>query len=80
METLNWVINLFPSYSDAFLARGQIHINNHNYEEAIKDFKFALTIMPNKLIGYLGLGDVYKLNGNLKKALKQYNKAIADPQ
>ena len=36
--------------------------------------------MPNKLIGYLGLGDVYKLNGNLKKALKQYNKAIADPQ
>ncbi|MDG5815912.1 tetratricopeptide repeat protein [Chitinispirillales bacterium ANBcel5] len=51
------------------------------FDDAIEEYKKALSINPELIDAYLGLGTIYEWQGKYKEAIKKYEEALSvDPQ
>ncbi|MFT5545699.1 MAG: putative alpha/beta superfamily hydrolase [Rheinheimera aquimaris] len=56
---------------------GYSFVNNRNLDEAIKLFKYGITLYPEKPDAYNGLAYGYEQSGKYEESLEQVNKALA---
>jgi protein O-mannosyl-transferase len=92
IQYLTRALQIHPTYKDALLNRGIGYYNLKNFDEAIKDFKYADFVAPNDPKGKSNLGITYRdagkyygeTKGDLVKALdylqKSYQINATDPQ
>jgi tetratricopeptide (TPR) repeat protein len=82
------VLELNPSYSAAYLGRGNAHYEKAHQdafdklqlERAITDFKKAIELNPESALAYCHLGWAYQSVGNEPEAIASFRKALAfDP-
>jgi tetratricopeptide (TPR) repeat protein len=64
--------NTFQEYRN----EGMRFFNAGNYNEALKNFEFALKLRPNSIEVHKLIGDTYEKMGKYSKALEYYDKAI----
>lgn len=50
LTELNLAIQMNPSYSMAYINRGQVNEKLENYEEAVRDYQQAHNLSPGNLI------------------------------
>jgi protein O-mannosyl-transferase len=55
---------------------GEAHDKLGNYDQAIKEFKYALKINPNYFFGLNNLGNVYGKQGKYGEAINYFQKAL----
>lgn len=60
IRSLSKAIQKYPSYLEAYIARGQIYIFQKKWDKALNDFKTVLKYSPKNGMGYLGQGDSFK--------------------
>lgn len=60
IRTLSKAIHKYPSYLEAFIARGQIYIFQKKWDKALNDFKVVLKSQPSNGMGFLGQADSLK--------------------
>ena len=70
------VIELNPSYSEAYNNRGVVYANKGEYNLAIKDFNTALQLNPNDFFAYNNRGNVYNDMDKVNEAIADFNTAI----
>lgn len=81
IRTLSKAISKYPTYLEAYIARGQIYIFQKKWDKALNDFKTVLRHSPKNGMGYLGQADSLKGLGKIEKAIESYSKVIElDPQ
>jgi protein O-mannosyl-transferase len=92
IQYLTKALQIHPTYKDALLNRGIGYYNLKNFDEAIKDFKYADFVAPNDPKGKSNLGITYRdagkyygeTKGDLVKALDYLQKSVqinaTDPQ
>jgi len=65
-----------PRTAEDFLRRGwRLHGGGQREEEAERDFRKAISLNPNLVEGYYGLGLVLKAQGRLQEAAEAFQKA-----
>ena len=64
------------SPADGHVELGIIYYEAGKYDEAIAEFKKAISVNPNSLRAYNGLGLVYSEQGKYDLAVRFYQKAI----
>ena len=57
---INEGIKLYPDYHGAYAARGLMHFENENYNQAIIDYETALQLNPNNNLARQLLNDTKK--------------------
>ena len=50
LTELNLAVQMNPSYSKAYINRGQVNEKLENYEEAVRDYQQAHNLSPGNLI------------------------------
>ncbi|MXV72970.1 tetratricopeptide repeat protein, partial [Candidatus Poribacteria bacterium] len=70
------VIELNPSYSEAYNNRGVVYANKGEYDLAIKDFNTALELNPNDFFAYNNRGNAYGDMDKVSEAIADFNTAI----
>lgn len=55
---------------------GLFHLNNNNFDEAIKYFQKALSLNPRYYLAYNGLGLSYSMKGKLQESIKHFQKCL----
>ena len=68
IQDLEQCIEKYPSYPDAYLARGQTLLLQEEFTLALADFQKFLSLNHNSFSGYLGVGDCHKANKNFDEA------------
>ena len=70
-----------PHNKKAYLLKGNIYLNEENFDKSIKYFEKALEISPNNLEGLNNLAACYVRKANYEKALELLNKVLdKDPE
>lgn len=73
-------VALDPDLADAYIARGRMlwtHVSRFLHEDAIREYRHALSLNPNSDEALLQLGQVYGHIGLFDKALQVLQRAIA---
>ena len=65
-----------PRNEQQFLLQGLIHRIQGKREDAILDYKHALTLNPRSILAYVSRGTVYAEQDHFAEALADYNKAL----
>jgi len=65
-----------PNDAKAYLDRGNVHLDEGNYDEAIADYSQAIRLDPNYVAAYNDRGIAYKNIGDNDNAIADYNQAI----
>jgi tetratricopeptide (TPR) repeat protein len=60
----------------AFNSRGNVHLNNRNYDRAIDDYNEAIRLDPKYAIGFHNRGLAYLRKGRLDPAVEDFDAAI----
>ena len=71
--SLSDVFNMYPSdpgYKS--FHRGQKHLQNENYDRAIKQFRWAIASVPNFAVAYEHFGLAYLMTGDYEQASRQF--------
>lgn len=61
---------------EALFNRGMLFYSSQKYEHAIADFNNALSMEPEQVDPYYGLGLVYRMLGQHDKAIENFNKVL----
>lgn len=59
-----------------FHSLGKLHLRKNNIDEALEAYETALTIDPNFVISYVGLGAALRAKGRIADAISVHKKAI----
>ncbi len=70
------VIELNPSYSEAYNNRGVVYADKGEYNRSIKDFNTAINLNSNDFFAYNNRGNTYSAIGKFDKAIEDLNTAI----
>ena len=80
MKDLNFVIDNYPLYTDAFNERGLIYFKKGMYESAISDFNQAIKNSPNdnkavinRAQTYIAMGKLYEAENDLDFVISSYS-------
>ncbi len=60
----------------AFNSRGNVHLNNRNYDRAVDDYNETIRLDPKYAIGFHNRGLAYLRKGRLDSAIKDLDEAI----
>src|SRR5258706_429206 len=60
----------------AFNSRGNVHLNNRNYDRAIDDYNETIRIDPKYAIGFYNRGLAYLRKGRLDPAIADFRQAL----
>lgn len=77
LEMLNEFIRKDSSYAQAFCQRAWCLCKVGNYDKAISDAKYALTLDSNDEEIYCTLGSIYAITNEYELSLENFNKSIA---
>lgn len=69
------VVNIKPSYMD-YIEQGLVNVKNSHYQEAIGNYKHAISINPSDSDAYIYLGTAYAQLGRKDEAVESYKKGI----
>jgi tetratricopeptide (TPR) repeat protein len=69
-------LQLDPSYFDAYVDRGKVHVSNRSYDLAIADFSKAIELKPSVAQTYNDRGYPYRARGAYDRAIADFTKAI----
>ena len=72
--------SLNPELAEAHIVRGRLlwtHANHYQHEEAIREYRHALSTNPNSDEALFQIGQVYIHIGLFDKALEEFQKAVA---
>jgi len=72
----DFAINLNPAYQNAWAAKGDAHMDNGQYEEAIIAYSKAITLSPNDAAALFNRGVCYAHQNIKDKALEDLRKAV----
>ncbi len=77
IEYFDKAIAFNPEYASAYANRGNIYLQQSQWNKALADYNRAIEIYP-KLSGrtYYNRGSIYNMRGKLAQALADYNMAI----
>src|SRR3989304_8192691 len=70
------VIELDPTYVEAYNNLGILLFVNERYDESIMAFQNALAINPHSIESNINLGTLFKRKGQFEKAIEYYQKAL----
>ena len=65
-----------PKDAQAYLDRGNSHLQKGNWDQAIADFSRALELAPKSDDAYFGRGRAYAFKRDLDRALADYSQAL----
>ncbi len=78
---LDTVIEMDPSYTDAYTTKGFALLELKRYDEALEAYVTATELDPTKVIAWSGKGDALFGLERYDEALEAYDKALAlDPE
>jgi len=60
----------------AFNSRGNVHLNNRDYDRAVDDFSEAIRLDPKFAIGFNNRGFALQRKGQIDRAIEDYDEAI----
>jgi tetratricopeptide (TPR) repeat protein len=75
IESLNQAIDLLPTRSELYAARGFIYLEDGETQQAIEDFEDALKLYPYEMLAHYGMGMIAYHDGDWDKALEHFNRA-----
>jgi tetratricopeptide (TPR) repeat protein len=78
-ELVNQAIVAAPNWGRAYLMRGALSFNQHNYASAKADFAEALARNPKDTMALTELGKLYSATGDLKLSEEYLRRALANP-
>ena len=70
------LLQIYPSYADAYYNIGFIHIKLGLYDMASNDFSQAISFNPNFFEAYFSRGHCFETLGNIARAESDYRRAI----
>jgi tetratricopeptide (TPR) repeat protein len=76
MNKLNTAIKLDPLDGENYFARADLHEDNKDIVNALKDYKTASNLSPMNHVIYLSWGFLLANQKNYKEAIKKYKKVI----
>ncbi len=76
LADLNSAIALVPDFANAYIYRGTVWGELHEYDRAIADLERANRLKPNDPLVFNNLGNAYAGKGEAAKAVENYNRAI----
>lgn len=78
---MNELVKRYPDQSQAWNSRGAIYASQQNYQKALEDHTYALTLNPQDLISLTYRGLAYHELGEYDKALQDFQQIITiDPE
>ncbi len=81
LENYAKAIDVDPSYTPAYLARGKLYYRHNRFDKALSDFNKVISLNPNHAVAYLEKGNVFVKTRKLDEALDSYrNAAKCDPE
>jgi TolB-like protein/Flp pilus assembly protein TadD len=75
LSFFNRALELDPTLSEAYLARGIYYYEKDQRLKAIVDLEKAISLSPNNSIGYVTLGQLYLMDNDYINALVNFKKA-----
>jgi tetratricopeptide (TPR) repeat protein len=77
LQSLSQAIQLEPTLSVAYTARGSAYIGLRRYAEAAVDYEYALRLAPEMASPLYGLGEAYRMLGRNAEARASYERYAA---
>jgi len=74
LQSLTQSIQLEPTLSVAYIARGSAYIGLRRYAEAAVDYEYALRLAPDMASPLYGLGESYRMLGRNAEARSSYER------
>jgi tetratricopeptide (TPR) repeat protein len=74
LQSLSQAIQLEPTLSVAYTARGSAYIGLRRYSEAALDYEYALKLAPEMASPLYGLGEAYRMLGRNAEARASYER------
>jgi tetratricopeptide (TPR) repeat protein len=74
LQSLGQAIQLEPTLSVAYTARGSAYIGLRRYSEAALDYEYALRLAPEMASPLYGLGEAYRMLGRNADARSSYER------
>ncbi|MBN1209580.1 MAG: tetratricopeptide repeat protein [Myxococcaceae bacterium] len=74
LQSLTQAIQLEPTLSVAYTARGSAYIGLRRYAEAAVDYEYALRLAPDMASPLYGLGEAYRMLGRNAEARASYQR------
>jgi tetratricopeptide (TPR) repeat protein len=74
LQSLGQAIQLEPTLSVAYTARGSAYIGLRRYSEAALDYEYALRLAPEMASPLYGLGEAYRMLGRNAEARSSYER------
>jgi tetratricopeptide (TPR) repeat protein len=75
-RAINSALNKNPNYSEAYLARGFLHLVRGNLERATEDFNKVMQIEPNNEYAIILQGTVYYRQDKYQDSVKYFKRAL----
>jgi tetratricopeptide (TPR) repeat protein len=63
IKMLNFCVQKFPKYYDAYIYRGKLFMKDKKYEKALQDFSYAIQLNDQRALGLLGKADCLRFMG-----------------
>lgn len=76
IKMLSKAIITYPNYYEAFIYRGKLNVKCKKFDKAQLDFEQAISICPNKALGFVGKADCLRIQGDYQSAIKVYSQAL----
>jgi tetratricopeptide (TPR) repeat protein len=76
ISNCNDALEINPKIKEYYLLRGRVFCKMKFYEEAITDFKSALSLDVNYFPAHMGLAKLYEQRNDYSKSLDYYSKAV----
>jgi tetratricopeptide (TPR) repeat protein len=73
---LTAIVDISPSYAEAWNKRAMLYFVQDKYEEAIVDLEQTLRLEPRHFAALAGLGKIFEEYGQKRRALEVYRKAL----
>jgi tetratricopeptide (TPR) repeat protein len=76
LKHLNEAIRIVPTYTGAYVNRGNYYDKIGRYQQAINDFNEATRLKPHFAIPYYNRGNTYRKLGQYQLAIRDYTEAV----
>jgi zinc protease len=77
LRALNTAIQLWPTFTDAYLARGSAQVGVGRYAGAVADYQYAQSLDPNRAGPLYGLAEAFRALGRKAEAADAYRRYAA---